>query len=221
VLEGWLEAAKAAKEAAAEAQENEGPVRVIFDTDIGTDGMLSVLCAPCAVVMRATHLPSAGVGGAVDDALALLMLLHLPKEDVELLGITTTYGYTQVHCVAGWDRTSSFGLCAHPSHMWCACGRACAMWGHHACGEQVRARVAQEIVTAYERGQATRTPDEVGKAEKNESESEDEDDEAEACEEARELQPKTLSQIPVIAGRGVELGCVHDRVRVRVQHILR
>jgi inosine-uridine nucleoside N-ribohydrolase len=36
------------------------------------------------------------VAFTVDDALALLMLLHLPKEDVELLGITTTYGYTQV-----------------------------------------------------------------------------------------------------------------------------
>jgi hypothetical protein len=33
-------------------------VRVIFDTDVGTDGTKCVLCA---VVMRATHLPSAGV----------------------------------------------------------------------------------------------------------------------------------------------------------------
>lgn len=149
VLEGWLEAVKAAKEAAsAEVQENEGPVRVIFDTDIGTD---------------------------VDDALALLMLLHLPKEDVELLGITTTYGYTQV-----------------------------------------RARVAQEIVTAYERGQSTRVPDEVGEVEKNESKSEKnehEDDEAEAGEEAKEHQPKPPSdppRIPVIAGHGVELGTHRD-----------
>lgn len=35
----------------------ERPVRVIFDTDLGTD---------------------------IDDALALLMLLHLPQEDVEV-----------------------------------------------------------------------------------------------------------------------------------------
>ncbi len=89
----------------------------------------------------------------------------------------------------------------------------------------MRARVAQEIVTAYERGQATRAPDEVGKAEKNESESEKkerEDDEAEAGEEAREHQPKTSSQIPVIAGRGVELGCVCGGACavVRVRHIL-
>ncbi|ELR11232.1 uncharacterized protein ACA1_389530 [Acanthamoeba castellanii str. Neff] len=144
-----LEVSPAAKEAAsAEVQENEGPVRVIFDTDIGTD---------------------------VDDALALLMLLHLPKEDVELLGITTTYGYTQV-----------------------------------------RARVAQEIVTAYERGQSTRVPDEVGEVEKNESKSEKnehEDDEAEAGEEAKEHQPKPPSdppRIPVIAGHGVELGTHRD-----------
>lgn len=36
------------------------------------------------------------VGTDVDDALALLMLLHLPKEDYELLGITTVYGYTEL-----------------------------------------------------------------------------------------------------------------------------
>jgi hypothetical protein len=39
--------------------------KIIFDTDIGTD---------------------------IDDSLALQFLLHLPKEDYELLGITTTYG---------------------------------------------------------------------------------------------------------------------------------
>jgi inosine-uridine nucleoside N-ribohydrolase len=38
------------------------PVKLIFDTDIGTD---------------------------IDDSLALLALLNLPKEDVELIGITT------------------------------------------------------------------------------------------------------------------------------------
>jgi hypothetical protein len=100
------------------------------------------------------------------------------------------------------------------------------------CGEQVRARVAQEIVTAYERGQSTRAPDEVGEVEKDESKSEKnehEDDEAEAGEEAKEHQPKTPSdppRIPVIAGHGVELGCVHECVRaravvrVRVRHNL-
>lgn len=43
--------------------------KVILDTDIGTD---------------------------IDDALALLMLLHLPRDDYELLGITTTYGFTHI-----------------------------------------------------------------------------------------------------------------------------
>lgn len=43
--------------------------KVIVDTDIGTD---------------------------VDDALALLMLLHLPDDDYELLGVTTVYGYSHV-----------------------------------------------------------------------------------------------------------------------------
>lgn len=45
------------------------PKKIIFDTDIGTD---------------------------IDDALALLMLLHFPQEDYELLGITTTYGHTHL-----------------------------------------------------------------------------------------------------------------------------
>lgn len=151
----------------------------------------------------------------VDDALALLMLLHLPKEDVELLGITTTYGYTQV--LECFDQTNSF---CHRTHI---CGaravvrvRCVCDVGSCVCGEQVRARVAQEIVTAYERGQSTRVPDEVGEVEKNESKSEKnehEDDEAEAGEEAKEHQPKPPSdppRIPVIAGHGVELGCVHE-----------
>lgn len=43
--------------------------KIIFDTDIGSD---------------------------IDDSLALLLLLHLPKEDYELLGITTVYGYVGV-----------------------------------------------------------------------------------------------------------------------------
>jgi len=45
------------------------PRKIILDTDIGTD---------------------------VDDALALLLLLELPRDDVELLGITTVYGYSHV-----------------------------------------------------------------------------------------------------------------------------
>ncbi|KAH3744592.1 purine nucleosidase [Pelomyxa schiedti] len=45
------------------------PRKVIFDTDLGSD---------------------------VDDSLALLALLHFPKEDVELLGITTVYGCTKL-----------------------------------------------------------------------------------------------------------------------------
>lgn len=48
---------------------HEGPVKVIFDTDIGTD---------------------------IDDALALLAALHLPKEDLQMLAITTTYGWTNI-----------------------------------------------------------------------------------------------------------------------------
>lgn len=43
--------------------------KIIFDTDIGSD---------------------------IDDALALLLLLHLPEEDYELLGITTVYGYVGI-----------------------------------------------------------------------------------------------------------------------------
>lgn len=43
--------------------------KVIVDTDIGTD---------------------------IDDALALLMLLYLPEDDYELLGVTTVYGYSQL-----------------------------------------------------------------------------------------------------------------------------
>jgi hypothetical protein len=59
----------------------------------------------------------------VDDALALLMLLHLPKEDVELLGITTAYGYTQVReCFEIKPILFAIALT-----LWCACGRACAV----------------------------------------------------------------------------------------------
>ncbi len=43
--------------------------KIILDTDIGTD---------------------------IDDALALLMLLELPEDDVELVGLTTVYGYSHV-----------------------------------------------------------------------------------------------------------------------------
>lgn len=43
--------------------------KLIFDTDIGTD---------------------------IDDALALLMLLHTPNNDYRLLGITTVYGFSHV-----------------------------------------------------------------------------------------------------------------------------
>jgi purine nucleosidase len=43
--------------------------RIILDTDLGTD---------------------------VDDALALLLLLHLPAQDLELLGVTTVYGHSHL-----------------------------------------------------------------------------------------------------------------------------
>jgi len=46
-----------------------GPSKIIFDTDLGTD---------------------------IDDTLALLMLLEFPAEDVEILGITTVYGHTKL-----------------------------------------------------------------------------------------------------------------------------
>ncbi|KAJ6235720.1 inosine-uridine preferring nucleoside hydrolase [Anaeramoeba flamelloides] len=49
--------------------EEQRPIPVIFDTDIGSD---------------------------IDDALALLLLLHLPAEDVKLLGVTTEYGWVGV-----------------------------------------------------------------------------------------------------------------------------
>lgn len=42
---------------------------IIFDTDIGSD---------------------------VDDILALLMLLHLPDDDYELIGVTTVYGFSGI-----------------------------------------------------------------------------------------------------------------------------
>jgi inosine-uridine nucleoside N-ribohydrolase len=47
----------------------EGAPNLIFDTDIGTD---------------------------IDDSLALLMLLNIPKSDYQLLGITTVYGYSHL-----------------------------------------------------------------------------------------------------------------------------
>src|SRR5262249_34160612 len=50
-----------------EKEEKGKPTRILFDTDLGTD---------------------------IDDSLALLTALHLPPEDVELVGITTVYGYT-------------------------------------------------------------------------------------------------------------------------------
>jgi hypothetical protein len=45
------------------------PMKFIFDTDLGSD---------------------------VDDALALLTLLHLPTQDVDVLGIITTYGHVKL-----------------------------------------------------------------------------------------------------------------------------
>jgi purine nucleosidase len=56
--------------------------KIILDTDIGTD---------------------------VDDALALLLLLELPEDNVELLGVTTVYGYSHVraavaeHVIRGFE----------------------------------------------------------------------------------------------------------------------
>jgi len=67
-------------------QQEPGRVKVIFDTDIGTD---------------------------IDDSLALLMLLHLPQENIELLGVTTTYGFTKVRArvaqeiMSAWEMHSS------------------------------------------------------------------------------------------------------------------
>ncbi|KAJ4456316.1 putative nucleoside hydrolase [Paratrimastix pyriformis] len=59
--------------------------KIIFDTDLGSD---------------------------VDDALALLLLMHLPQSDYELLGITTVYGCSELRTLvtrrileaAGWDK---------------------------------------------------------------------------------------------------------------------
>ncbi|KAL9649785.1 hypothetical protein ABK040_009599 [Willaertia magna] len=45
------------------------PINLIFDTDIGSD---------------------------IDDALALLSLLHLPKESVNIIGVTTVYGFVEL-----------------------------------------------------------------------------------------------------------------------------
>ena len=56
-------------ESESESESKSSKIKIIFDTDIGTD---------------------------IDDSLALLMLLHLPSEDYELLGITTVYGYTHL-----------------------------------------------------------------------------------------------------------------------------
>jgi hypothetical protein len=48
---------------------HKGPVKIIFDTDIGTD---------------------------IDDSLALLAALNLPVEDVQIMAITTAYGWTNI-----------------------------------------------------------------------------------------------------------------------------
>eukprot|EP01128_Nolandella_sp_AFSM9_P007467 TRINITY_DN409_c0_g1_i1.p1 TRINITY_DN409_c0_g1~~TRINITY_DN409_c0_g1_i1.p1 ORF type:complete len:490 (-),score=86.35 TRINITY_DN409_c0_g1_i1:95-1522(-) len=59
---------------------------VVFDTDLGTD---------------------------IDDALALLLALRLPAEDMRLIGITTVYGYTNIRTqvtqaiVDGWKKGES------------------------------------------------------------------------------------------------------------------
>eukprot|EP01119_Soliformovum_irregulare_P013073 TRINITY_DN3451_c0_g1_i1.p1 TRINITY_DN3451_c0_g1~~TRINITY_DN3451_c0_g1_i1.p1 ORF type:complete len:360 (-),score=113.24 TRINITY_DN3451_c0_g1_i1:556-1635(-) len=71
-LDQWIESSLEAKDVENDKEEwspTEKPVKVIFDTDIGTD---------------------------VDDALALLFLLHLPKSEVELMGVTTVYGHTNL-----------------------------------------------------------------------------------------------------------------------------
>ncbi|KAH3761349.1 purine nucleosidase [Pelomyxa schiedti] len=49
--------------------ESSKPCMLLVDTDLGTD---------------------------IDDSLALLFLLHLPVDDVKILGITTVYGHTRV-----------------------------------------------------------------------------------------------------------------------------
>jgi hypothetical protein len=66
IIEKWVKESETNANVAApdgcfgsEAKEKK-PIKIIFDTDIGTD---------------------------VDDALALLMTLNLPKEDVEILGL--------------------------------------------------------------------------------------------------------------------------------------
>jgi hypothetical protein len=74
--------------------------------------------------------------------------------------------------------------------------------------------VAQEIVTAYERDQASRNTsinqaDNDAPSDKKSEEDKNEDDEDEAKEEERDdeqRKPESSRSIPVIPGRGVELG---------------
>lgn len=56
-------------------------MKIIFDTDIGTD---------------------------IDDALALLAALHLPVSDCEILAVTTTYGWTAIRAAVAKKIVDSY-----------------------------------------------------------------------------------------------------------------
>eukprot|EP01114_Cavostelium_apophysatum_P019209 TRINITY_DN6127_c0_g1_i2.p1 TRINITY_DN6127_c0_g1~~TRINITY_DN6127_c0_g1_i2.p1 ORF type:complete len:420 (-),score=57.91 TRINITY_DN6127_c0_g1_i2:975-2234(-) len=64
-LEEWIACSGTNQSSVMNSSDLHERAKVIYDTDIGTD---------------------------IDDSLALLMLLHLPKSDVEIIGITTAYG---------------------------------------------------------------------------------------------------------------------------------
>jgi purine nucleosidase len=78
IMRNWLELSKQNRNeqvvppVPAWNPQNPTKTKIIFDTDIGTD---------------------------VDDSLALLMLLHCPEADFELLGITTAYGHTYLRAM--------------------------------------------------------------------------------------------------------------------------
>src|SRR5690606_9636959 len=51
---------------------------------------------PCVTSTKPKIIFDTDIGSDIDDALALLMLLHLPEDDYELIGVTTAYGFTGI-----------------------------------------------------------------------------------------------------------------------------